>query len=303
MSTIDLASLPAPDVVEALDFETIYAERKARLVSLYPAAQQAEVAKTLALDSEPMAILLQENAYREMVWRQRVNDSARAVMLAYAQGRDLDQLAANYNLVRLTITPADDTTTPPTPAVMETDRALRERVLLAFEGMSVAGPRNAYIKHARDADGRVADASAISPAPCEAVITVLSTLGDGTAPADLLQVVNAALSGDDIRPVGDLVTVQSARIVPYAIRATLYLENTGPETELILQAAAKRADTYRNTQRRIGRDVNRSAIIAALHVEGVTKVVLDEPAVDLVLDDTQASHCNGITLANGGVNV
>ena len=303
MSTIDLASLPAPDVVEVLDFETIYAERKARLVSLYPAAQQAEVAKTLTLDSEPMAILLQENAYREMVWRQRVNEAARALMLAYAQRGDLDQLAANYNLVRLTITPADDTTTPPTPAVMETDAALRERVLLAFEGMSVAGPRNAYIKHARDADGRVADASAISPAPCEAVITVLSNQGDGTAPADLLQSVAAALNEEDIRPVGDVVTVQSAQIVPYEIRATLYLDNTGPEAELILQAAAARADTYRNTQRRIGRDVNRSAITAALHVEGVTKVVLTQPAADLTLDDTQASYCTGITLTNGGLSV
>lgn len=302
MSTIDLATLPAPDVVETLDFETIYAERKARLVSLYPAEQQAEVAKTLALDSEPMAKLLQENAYREMVWRQRVNDAARAGMLAYAQGGDLDQLAANCNLVRLTITPADDTTTPPTPAVMETDAAMRERVLLAYEGLSVAGPRNSYIKHARDADGRVADASAISPAPCEAVITVLSNLGDGSAPADLLEVVTKALNGDDIRPVGDLVRVQSAAIVPYEIRATLYVDNTGPEAELILQAATARANAYRSTQRRIGRDVNRSAIIAALHVEGVTKVVLEQPAVDLALDLTQASHCTGITLTNGGMS-
>lgn len=303
MSTIDLASLPAPDVVEALDFETIYAERKARLVSLYPAGQQAEVAKTLVLDSEPMAILLQENAYRELVWRQRVNEAARALMLAYAQRGDLDQLAANYNLVRLTITPANDTTTPPTPAVMERDPALRERVLLAFEGMSVAGPRNAYIKHARDADGRVADASAISPAPCEAVITVLSNQGNGAAPADLLQAVAVALNDEDIRPVGDLVTVQSAQIVQYEIRATLYLDNTGPEAELILQAAAASADAYRNTQRRIGRDVNRSAITAALHVQGVTKVVLQQPAVDLALDDTQASYCTGITLTNGGLSV
>jgi phage-related baseplate assembly protein len=31
--------------------------------------------------------LLQENAYREVIWRQRVNEAARAVMLAYAAGR------------------------------------------------------------------------------------------------------------------------------------------------------------------------------------------------------------------------
>lgn len=299
MSTINLSNLPVPDVVESIDFETLYSERKARLVSLYPVEQQVEVAKALALDSEPMAILLQENVYREMRLRQRVNDATRAVMLSLATGADLDQLAARYNLVRLVIVPADDTTTPPTPAVMESDTALRERALLAYEGLSVAGPRNSYIKHARDADGRVADASAISPAPCEAVITVLSSIGDGTASPDLLAAVDAALNGDDVRPVGDLVTVQSAVITRYEIRATLFLEQ-GPESEPVLAAARTRAEAYRNTQRRIGRDVNRSAIIAALHVEGVTKVVLELPGADLVLDETQAAYCTAITIINGG---
>lgn len=35
MAVIDLSQLPAPDVVETLDFETILAERKATLISLY----------------------------------------------------------------------------------------------------------------------------------------------------------------------------------------------------------------------------------------------------------------------------
>ncbi len=40
MPIIDLNQLPAPDVVEELDFETILAERKATLISLYPEDQQ-----------------------------------------------------------------------------------------------------------------------------------------------------------------------------------------------------------------------------------------------------------------------
>ncbi|MDB0554564.1 baseplate assembly protein, partial [Ralstonia solanacearum] len=98
------------------------------------------VRATLALESEPVTKLLQENAYRELVWRQRVNDAARAVMLAFAEGDDLEQLAANFDVQRLTITPADDSTVPPTPAVMEGDDSLRERAQEAFEGLSVAGP-------------------------------------------------------------------------------------------------------------------------------------------------------------------
>lgn len=34
MATIDLSQLPAPDVVEPLDYESLLAERKATLISL-----------------------------------------------------------------------------------------------------------------------------------------------------------------------------------------------------------------------------------------------------------------------------
>ncbi|HCF3256181.1 TPA: baseplate assembly protein, partial [Pseudomonas aeruginosa] len=93
-AAIDLSQLPAPSVVEPLDYEQIFIERKAYAVSLWPADQQAEVAATLELESEPLTKLLQENAYRETIWRQRVNEAALANMLASAQGADLDQLAA-----------------------------------------------------------------------------------------------------------------------------------------------------------------------------------------------------------------
>ncbi|AXW01375.1 baseplate assembly protein [Ralstonia pseudosolanacearum] len=301
MAIIDLSQLPAPAVVETLDYEAILAERKDYFVSLHPADQQDAVRTTLELESEPITKLLQENAYRELVWRQRVNDAARGVMLAFAEGEDLEQIAANCNVRRLTITPADDTTVPPTPTVMEGDDSLRERAQEAFEGLSVAGPTKAYEFFARSADGRVADARAISPAGAEVVVSVLSHLNDGTADESLLAAVRTALSGDDTRPLGDRLTVQSATIVPYRIRATLYLAS-GPAAEPILDAAGKRADTYRTTRRRIGRDINRSAITAALHVEGVEKLVLHEPAADVALDLTQAGYCTGVDIVNGGTS-
>lgn len=296
---IDLSQLPAPDIVETVDFEAIFAERKAYYLSLFPADERPAVAATLALESEPVVKLLQENAYREMVWRQRVNDAGRAVMLAFAKGTDLEQIAANYNVKRLTIKKADNTTVPPTAAVMESDEALLERTQMAFEGLSVAGPREAYKFHARSADGRVADASAISPVPCEAVVTILTTSEDGSAEDDLLPIVEAALSDEDIRPVGDRLTLQLAKMVPYRIRATLYLY-PGPEAEPILAEAAKRAAAYSKARRRLGRDINRSAITAALHVVGVEKVDLHEPAEDIPLDETQAARCLGSEIFNGG---
>ncbi|EKN3428819.1 baseplate assembly protein, partial [Yersinia enterocolitica] len=51
MATIDLSLLPPPFVVEELDYETLLAERKATLISLYPEEQRAAVARTLSLES------------------------------------------------------------------------------------------------------------------------------------------------------------------------------------------------------------------------------------------------------------
>lgn len=299
MATIDLSQLPAPDVVEALDYETLLAERKATLISLFPPEQQAAIARTLTLESEPIVKLLQENAYREVILRQRVNEAAQAVMVAYAVGADLDQLGANLNVPRLVLVPADDAAIPPVSAVMESDSDYRRRIPQAFEGLSVAGPTGAYEYHARSADGRVADASAISPSPANVTITVLSRENNGEASADLLARVNAALNDEDVRPVADRVTVQSAAIVDYSISATLYLY-PGPEAEPIRAAAESKLIGYISAQNRLGRDIRQSAIYAALHVEGVQRVELASPVADVVLDKTQAAFCTGYQITVGG---
>ncbi|EKK9576880.1 baseplate assembly protein [Salmonella enterica] len=299
MATVDLSLLPVPDVVEELDYETILAERIATLISLYPEDQQEAVARTLALESEPVVKLLQENAYREVIWRQRVNEAARAVMLAYAIDSDLDNIGANFNVERLVVTPADDTTIPPTQAEMELDADYRLRIQQAFEGMSVAGSTGAYEFHGRSADGRVADISVISPSPACVTISVLSRENNGAASDELLSIVRNALNGEDVRPVADRVTVQSALIVDYQISATLFIY-PGPESEPVRAAAEAKLKTYISAQHRLGRDIRLSAIYAALHVEGVQRVELTAPVADIVLDKTQASFCTDYQIVIGG---
>lgn len=295
---IDLAQLPDPDVVEQIDYEQILAERKAYAVSLWPAEQQAQVAATLAVESEPMTKLLQENAYREMLLRQRVNEASLANMLAKARGKDLEQLAGNVNVERLVVTPGNSAAAPPIIAVMESDEALRERAQMAWEGLSTAGPRNSYILHARSADGRVADATAESPAPAVVVVTVQGLVGDGSVDQELLDIVTRYLSDDDRRPVADRLTVQSATVMPYRVDAVLYLATTGPEAEPIREAAQARLDSFINQRRRLGVEISESAIHAALHVEGVRKVVLHN-WTDITPTEAEAAYCTGYTVVTG----
>lgn len=296
---IDLSQLPEPSVIEVVSFESILAERKERFISLNPIEKQDAIRATLELESEPITKLLQENAYREMLLRQRINEAALAVMLAFAVEGDLDQIAANFHLERLELDKGDPLAVPPIPPTMESHEDLRARCQMAFEGLSVAGPRGAYIYHALSADGRVSDVSAESPAPCEVLVSVLSREGKGIASPELLSKVTAALNDDDIRPLGDRLTVQSVAVVEYAVKAVLYYY-PGPESEPIREAAEKSLQKYISNQRRIGRDIRRSALYAALHVEGVQRVELLLPAADIVLSKQQAGYCTGYELSLGG---
>ncbi|GJA75411.1 baseplate J/gp47 family protein [Aeromonas caviae] len=295
MKIIDLSQLPQPDVIELLDFETILAERKAYFVSLYPADQQAAIAATLALDSEPITKLLQENAYRELILRQRINDAAVANMLAWAKGDDLDNLVANWNVQRLTIQPGDDTATPPIPTIMESDAALLERALLAWDALSVAGPREAYRHHARTADGAVMDAEPTSPSPGVVDVYILAATGDGTPSAELLTKVADYLTDEDRVPLTDNVHVKAAQVLPYTLAIRLFIPAAGPSAATITAEAERRLLEVINPRRRIGVEVPRSLLESALHAPGVRKVELTDWA-DITPAKHQAAWCSRYTI-------
>jgi len=169
----------------------------------------------------------------------------------------------------------------------------------AFEGLSVAGPTGAYEFHAKSADGRVQDVSAISPSPATVLITVLSREGDGTAAADLLTTVDTALNADSVRPVADRVTVQGATIRSYSVKARLHLFD-GVAAGPCLEAANAKLAAYLNEQKKLGRSVRRESYGAVMRVAGVDWVEITEPAQDIIMDRTQAGYCTGTDISVAG---
>lgn len=294
MTLIDLSALAAPDIIETVNYETILAGRKARMVELFAAAGVMSDWDS-DLESDPIVIMLQESAYNEVLLRQRVNDGAHATMLAYATGTDLEQIAARVGVKRLTVTPADDSTTPPTEAVMESDDRLRLRTQLAPEGFSVAGPAGAYRFFALSASAQVKSCEPTRPEPGTVRVSILSTDGDGTASADLLATVLAALDDEDIRPLNDTVEVVSAEIIPYEIAAELVIED-GPDTSTVLAAAIAAAQAYADDQHALGATIARSGLDKALHQAGVSRVILSSPAADIIPAKTQAAYCSGLSV-------
>ncbi|WP_336933318.1 baseplate J/gp47 family protein [Acinetobacter bereziniae] len=299
--SIDFSQLAPPDIIETIDYEAILLERKNDLIAKFNDDEKDKIAEILNRESEPLTKFLEENAYRETVLRSRINTGARALLLAFATKNDLDQIGANFNVKRLIITPADNTKTPPTPAVYESDDAFRERIQLAFDTLSVAGPEAAYKKIARDSDGRVGDVTVVSPQPAYITLTILQADSqNGSASAELIQIVEKAVNAEDKRPIGDRVTVQSAQVIDYSINAKLFI-GKDPEAATLLHQAIKNVTDYATKQKRLGRSIRMSAIYAALHIDGVSRVELNSPATDVVLTAAQASYCTNISVVIGGV--
>lgn len=295
-TAINLAQLPMPQIVERLDYEAILAEMLADLRARDPAF-------TATVESDPAYKILEVAAYRETLIRQRINDAARGVMLAYASGTDLDQIGANYGVSRLLVAPGNPNAVPPMPDVFEDDTAFRTRIQLSIEGYTTAGSVGAYVFFALSADGTVADVAVENPpaVPGTVEVRVLSKIGNGAASMELVQKVVAALNAEDVRPLCDTVNVASAEIVNYSISAML-TTFFGVGREEVLENARAAVMAYAKEQQKIGRDITRSGIFAALHQPGVQNVTLISPMDDIVIAWDQAPFATSISVTLGGEN-
>lgn len=282
MSMIDLSKLPAPDVVKPLDFEVELARLKSLVLRDLP-----DLSETLDLESEPVTKLLQLMAYESVAMQARINDAAKAAMLAYATDTDLDHKAADLGVERLE---------------GENNDRLRRRAQMALEGISVAGPEGAYKFHAMSSHPHVKDAGVDSPSPGVVRVTVLSSEGDGTPTPELLAAVAQALNAQDVRPLTDTVITQAAQVLTYPVRATL-VTYPGPAASSVLQAARAALQAYVQERQQLGHDITRSAIFACLHQPGVQNVQLHAPAQDLIVQPHQSPHCISIELSLGGEDV
>ena len=298
MTAIDLSQLPAPEIIEALDYETIIA---AMLTELSQQSGQLADGDISISEADPAYKILQVCAYRELLLRQRINDAARSVMVAYAQDNDLEQLAALFGIQRQVIEPGDPQAVPPVAPTYEAIERFRQRIPLSLEAFSTAGPAGAYIFHSLNASADVKDVAVSSPAPGEVLVTLLSRLGNGVPSAELLALVNEHLNHDDIRPLTDNVSVQGATIIEYQVDATL-LFNRGPGQTQITQQAQQKVNEYVSEQNKLGFDVTLSGLYAALHQPGVQRVQLNNPTADILVSANSASYCTNVNVVEGGIN-
>lgn len=309
---IDLSQLPVPDAVQVPDSAQLMQELLEKWLEL-------DAVFTALLESDPFYRLGEAFTFRYVLLRQMINDAVRAVLLASAKKADLDQVGGNLDVVRLLITPEDDTTTPPTPAVYETDDDFRERIQLSWARLSTAGAKNSYQYFAKSADPDVLDARPYGPethgqegrvylyvlsrSGVEAWVktepdddTILLTrAGAPVTEQSLLDAVSVSVNDEEIRPLTDFVTVGAGDPLLFTVDADIHMPY-GLDGDLVLQNALDAITTYIDNSYRFDTVAARSGIDKALHQSGVILVDLRSPTADVIPAMGQAPYCTTITL-------
>lgn len=290
-SVPDLSQLAPAALIEALDYEAVLAELMADVTARFAAAGiDYDVG---GLETDPAKIVMEVAAYRETLLRALVNDKARAVLLAYAGGSDLDHIGALFATARKVIVPAAGGA----PAVMETDEEYRRRIQLAPEAFSVAGPAGAYAYFALAAHPSLVDAAVVSPSPGRVDVVVLARDGDGTPAEAAVTAVAAALSAKTTRPLTDDTRVRGPAILDAEVAVTIRIR-PGPDPALIEARAVDRLAAHAAERRRVGLALRRDGLIAAARSVGaIEQVIVTLPAEDAEPGPYGVVHVTGISVA------
>ena len=274
--TPELAGLPTPQVLETLRFETVFDALLRDFQVRYPQY-------SALLASDPAIKLIEVAAYRELLLRARINEAARANLLAFAVGNDLEHLGAFYGVTRLP---------------QEQDEPLRRRIRARIMGFANAGGAAHYCYWALSASPEVADVAVDSPGPGRVRISVLPTGHSDTVPEALLDTVRATVLRDDVRVLTDTVEVVPVSLVPVTVAAQIWLY---PDTPMaVFEGLAPRLTRELAQAAVLGWDLTQSWLIGQLQQPGIHKVALNEPATDIRIHSTQAVRLTDVQLTFAG---
>lgn len=186
----------------------------------------------------------------------------------------------------------------------EEDEPYIERIILAPESFSTAGPEGAYIYHTRAASQSIIEVAVRGgeddPTVPDGEVWIYPLTKRGLPSPELLSLVQANVSARKKRPLTDKVLTKLSPEVGYAIRGslTLYQDVDADSTRaLALKAAAAYAAERRAG---LGRDIVPEQIIREVQVAGVYRLQLTEPVFRDVASHEWA-NCTAIELNVIGV--
>ena len=184
-------------------------------------------------------------------------------------------------------------------ADIESDAEFAERIRMAPNSFSVAGPEKAYVYHASTVSSAIIDVKATSPEP--GVVNVYALMEGGELPSDeLLSQIEAHLRADTLRPLTDFVEALAPVKKEFTINVDYWIAAEDKTKSIAIQAAVEEAvQNYRTWQQtKIGRDISPARLIHNVIAAGAARI--DEstlqPGGFQAVGDYEVAQCVGVTV-------
>ncbi len=185
----------------------------------------------------------------------------------------------------------------------EDDESLAERIKLAPNSFSTAGPRRAYEYHTYSASAAITDVAVDSPTPGLVNIYILAQ--GGTLPSqELVDATAEYLSAEDRRPLTDDLHVYAPTATEFGVVLKYWISvERQAEIETIRASVDKAVQDYVEWQtKRIGRDIVPDKLVQLAVEAGAWRVDADTLSPEYTsVDLAHVAQCTGVSVTYMGL--
>lgn len=196
----------------------------------------------------------------------------------------------------------ENTSTSGGGADRESDESFAARIFIAPGKYSTAGSRNGYEYHVQDYSSAIGGVH-VSSDQAAGTVDIVFVMADGSLPsAEMISAMSQHMSAETLRPMNDLVTVHAPAEVKYTVSLTYYINQSDNNRAVAIQQAVSAAvDSYVAWQRKIGRDINPSKLLALVMGAGAKRAQITAPIFTAIPADSIAAIDGAASITYGGL--
>lgn len=196
----------------------------------------------------------------------------------------------------------ENTSTSSGGADRESDESFAARIFIAPGKYSTAGSRNGYEYHVQDYSSAIGGVH-VSSDQAAGTVDIVFVMADGSLPsAEMISAMSQHMSAETLRPMNDLVTVRAPAEVKYTVSLTYYINQSDNNRAVAIQQAVSAAvDSYVAWQRKIGRDINPSKLLALVMGAGAKRAQITAPIFTAIPADSIAAIDGTASITYGGL--
>lgn len=196
----------------------------------------------------------------------------------------------------------ENTSTSSGGADRESDESFAARIFIAPGKYSTAGSRNGYEYHVQDYSSAIGGVH-VSSDQAAGTVDIVFVMADGSLPStEMISAMSQHMSAETLRPMNDLVTVRAPAEVKYTVSLTYYINQSDNNRAVAIQQAVSAAvDSYIAWQRKIGRDINPSKLLALVMGAGAKRAQITAPTFAAIPADSIAAIDGTAAITYGGL--